>query len=376
MSGFKTIDVIDMDTIDVSNLNRQFLFRPRDVGKPKAEVAAARVMERVAGVTVNPHFARIEDKPNEWYNQFHIIILGLDSLEARSYMNGVACSFLEYTDDGEPDQATIKPMVDGGTEGFKGHARVILPGVTPCFQCTMWLFPPQANFPLCTLAETPRSAAHCIEYAHLIQWGQERGDESFDADVSEHIQWVYERALARADHFGIPGVTFTHTQGVVKNIIPAIPSTNAVVAAACTVEALKMATMCSQGMNNYMLYVGTSGVYTHTVAYERDPECPCCSPGVKMEVPAGATLQDVLDALLVKFPDKLSAPSVSVNGGANLYMRGVLEEEFKPNLSRQMASLMTHSGDGSKPDEKVTEGNLIVNDKKLSGPLRVKLVLK
>lgn len=62
-----------------------------------------------------------------------------------------------------------------------------------------------------------------------------------------------------------PGVTYTHTQGVVKNIIPAIPSTNAVVAAVCTLETLKMATMCSPGMNNYMLYVGTSGVYTHTV---------------------------------------------------------------------------------------------------------------
>lgn len=62
----------------------------------------------------------------------------------------------EYDEEGTVDMETVKPMVDGGTEGFKGHARVIMPGITPCFDCTLWLFPPQVKFPLCTLAETPR----------------------------------------------------------------------------------------------------------------------------------------------------------------------------------------------------------------------------
>ena len=65
-----------------------------DVGKAKADVAAERVMQRVQGVTVTPHFCRIEEKPLEFYEQFQIIILGLDSLEARRYMTQVACSFL------------------------------------------------------------------------------------------------------------------------------------------------------------------------------------------------------------------------------------------------------------------------------------------
>ena len=68
--------------------------RLKDVGKPKAEVAAAAVMQRVSGVQVTPHYCRIEEKPLEFYEQFHVIILGLDSLEARRYMNQVACSFL------------------------------------------------------------------------------------------------------------------------------------------------------------------------------------------------------------------------------------------------------------------------------------------
>ncbi|KAG2587941.1 NEDD8-activating enzyme E1 catalytic subunit-like [Panicum virgatum] len=341
LSGFKKLHVIDMDTIDVSNLNRQFLFRVQDVGKSKAEVAAKRVMERVSGVNIEPHFCRIEDKEIEFYSQFHIIVLGLDSIEARSYINSVACGFLEYDSNDNPLEETVKPMVDGGTEGFKGHARVIIPGTTPCFECNIWLFPPQVKFPLCTLAETPRTAAHCIEYAHLIKWDEIHPGKPFDADDAEHMQWIYSEALKRAELFGISGVTYSLTQGVVKNIIPAIASTNAIISAACALEAFKLFSGCSKNVSNYLTYNGLEGTHIKVTEFVRDKDCLVCGPGTLIELDTSSTLAEFIKMLEEHPKLRISKASVTHEGN-NLYMQSpeVLEQMTRPNLSVPMFELL------------------------------------
>jgi NEDD8-activating enzyme E1 len=100
------------DTIDVSNLNRQFLFRQSDVGQPKAETAARFVKKRVKGVNITPFVGKIQDKDEDYYKQFMMVICGLDSIEARRWINA---TLVGMVDDEDPD--SLKPLIDGGTEG-------------------------------------------------------------------------------------------------------------------------------------------------------------------------------------------------------------------------------------------------------------------
>ena len=179
-----------MDTIDVSNLNRQFLFRHADVGKYKAEVAAKFVEKRVKGVKITPYCGKIQDKDEEYYKQFAMIVCGLDSIEARRWINATLVGMVD-----ENDEDSLKPLIDGGTEGFKGQARVVLPTMTSCIGCQLDMHAPRAAVPLCTLATIPRQPQHCIEWAHIIAWDEERKDITLDTDDPEHITWLFQKAL-------------------------------------------------------------------------------------------------------------------------------------------------------------------------------------
>ncbi|XP_031650253.1 NEDD8-activating enzyme E1 catalytic subunit-like [Oncorhynchus kisutch] len=107
-----------------------------------------------------------------------------------------------------------------------------------------WMNGMLINFPMCTIASMPRLPEHCVEYVRMLQWPKDKpfGDGvGLDGDNPEHIHWVFQRAQERAVDYSITGVTYRLTQGVVKRIIPAVASTNAVIAAACSTEVFKIA---------------------------------------------------------------------------------------------------------------------------------------
>ncbi|KAF8753900.1 hypothetical protein RHS01_06632 [Rhizoctonia solani] len=310
--GFKDIHVIDMDTIDVSNLNRQFLFRPKDVGRPKAVVAAEYVMNRVPGVNVTPYYGKIQDKDDDYYMQFTLVICGLDSVEARRWINA---TLVNLVDNDNPE--SLKPLIDGGTEGFKGQARVIFPTVTSCYECSLDMLNKPTAFPICTIANTPRLPEHCIEWASVLEWPRVHGDKKMDTDDPEHIGWLYQTASARAKEFKIDGVTWSLTQGVVKNIIPAIASTNAIIA-------------------------GTEGVYSYTFEHEQRKDCPVCGGEVlDVAVSSEWTVERFIEWLQEKQDVQIKKPSLS-SGGKNIYLQAPpqLEQATRPNLEKKLSELV------------------------------------
>ncbi|KAI9343740.1 hypothetical protein DFJ73DRAFT_841197 [Zopfochytrium polystomum] len=348
LMGFKEIHVIDMDTIDVSNLNRQFLFRYKDIGKSKAVVAAEFVMKRVPGVKVIPFFGKIQDKDEEYYSQFSIIICGLDSVEARRWINATVVGMYD-----PEDPSTMKPIVDGGTEGFKGQSRIIIPRMTACYECSLDMQTKAKTFPICTIANTPRLPEHCIEWASVLEFPKAFPSVKVDGDDPEHLKWILDTASKRAAEFNIPGVTYTLTQGVVKNIIPAIASTNAVVAASCAAEAFKLATNCATTVNNYMMYVGNDGVYTYTFELQKKNECQVCgSDSLKLRLPRTAKLHELIGHLMERQEVQLKKPSLRT-AEKSLYMQApkMLEQATRPNLEKALHELMQDGQDIVVTDE-------------------------
>jgi len=157
------------------------------------------------------------------------------------------------------------------------------------------------------------------------------------------MKWIYEKALERATKYNIAGVTYMLTMGVVKNIIPAVASTNAIISAVCVLEAVKILTFCSQTLNTYMMYMGSEGLYSHTFVYERKQDCPVSSSKVRtVSVLPTTTLNQLIQQLCDSEGDlRLKAPSMTASKNI-LYMQKppALETATRPNLDKPLSELV------------------------------------
>jgi molybdopterin/thiamine biosynthesis adenylyltransferase len=123
--GFRNVVVIDSDRIEESNLSRTILFRPEDVGRPKAQVAADACNAIGSNASVRAIHANILSQVGVGiFGWADVILAGLDNREARLWIN--ACAW-----------KMNRPWIDGAIEGINGVARVFLPAKPPCYECTL-----------------------------------------------------------------------------------------------------------------------------------------------------------------------------------------------------------------------------------------------
>ncbi len=165
---------VDLDTIDLSNLNRQFLFGREDIKKPKSTVAVKAVEPFNANSSkLVAHHGNVMDTELfdlSWFSQFSIIFNALDNLEARAYINKIVLTL-------------AIPLIETGTMGFNGQVQVILPGKSECFDCNPKQKP--KSFPVCTIRSTPSQPVHCVAWAKSFLFNQLFGPPE---DITEEKQ--------------------------------------------------------------------------------------------------------------------------------------------------------------------------------------------
>jgi ubiquitin-like 1-activating enzyme E1 B len=205
------VEVIDLDTIDVSNLNRQLLFRGQHVGMPKCTVAC-----QVATNMVPPLPTQEEDKTSNggtlppvkylahhgnvcdtskfnvpFIQKFDLVLNALDNVEARRRVNRLCL-------------AANVPLVEAGTTGYLGQVTVIHKSSNvACYECKTQ--ETQKVYPICTIRSTPSAPVHCIV------WAKELYKLLFHSNVEESM--LYEPEDGGDDNAGGPGKVDENEEG-------------------------------------------------------------------------------------------------------------------------------------------------------------------
>ncbi len=178
MMGVGAIDgnlfVTDMDLIEKSNLNRQFLFRPQDVQRPKSVTAAAAICKMNPNARVVAYENRVGPETEKIYDDAFFenldgVANALDNVSARVYMDR-RCVYY------------AKPLLESGTLGTKGNTQVVVPFLTESYSSSQ--DPPEKSIPICTLKNFP----HAIE--HTLQWARDMFEGIFKQAAESAAQYI------------------------------------------------------------------------------------------------------------------------------------------------------------------------------------------
>jgi adenylyltransferase/sulfurtransferase len=139
-AGVGTLGLVDFDVVDPTNLHRQVLYSVEDVGRPKLEVAAARLHGLNPDLKVEPHQVTLDaSNALQLVSGYDVILDGTDNFTARYLVND-ACVMAR------------KPNAWGSVSRFEGQATVFAADNGPCYRCLHPEPPPPGLVPSCAEA--------------------------------------------------------------------------------------------------------------------------------------------------------------------------------------------------------------------------------
>lgn len=139
-AGVGSITLMDGDLVEVSNLQRQIVYRTHDIGRPKAVVAVEHIGRRFPRSRLRPLADRLTvTNLADWFPQHDFVIDGTDQIESKFMINDGAI-------------AHGVPYSHAGVVGFRGQTFTVLPQRTTCLRCLFPSPPDPDDLPTCQTA--------------------------------------------------------------------------------------------------------------------------------------------------------------------------------------------------------------------------------
>lgn len=289
MAGVGTIHLVDMDTIEYSNLNRQVLFLEAKEGEAKAEAAAKMLRKINPFGTYIPHFKTLQEVDPKIYESVDMLIGGLDSVNARTELNRRAVMFR-------------KPLCDGGTANYNGHVYTYFPGKNSCLACDPMREREQEDLAACTLVGIPRKKSHCMLKGQL--YFESENGRLPEADKKEEVKVVldYANKLVKEHFPNEPLFTLDDAVKKIDHHEPAIITINAVIASLQSQDILKSlhhihGTELGLLPTHYTIYNGLGSNFFNFPKPAND-KCETCGPSaprvIKLKTPSSTTFSTIL----------------------------------------------------------------------------------
>ncbi|MFX0076459.1 MAG: ThiF family adenylyltransferase [Candidatus Hermodarchaeota archaeon] len=275
MLGVGHIDLVDLDIIEHSNLNRQILFVGAKLGEPKAIAAARKLSEINPNIIVKGYHSSLERLDPALYYNADVVVGGLDSMNARLNLNAQCIRFR-------------KPLVDGGVSGYYGHVYTIIPYRNACYECNPLPDVQSDEMAACTVVGIPRKRIHCVfkgDMAFKDKFDRDPNPKNLE-DI-RYIQKVTNELVAKHDFF--PEYTEDDIVKIIDRHDPGIITINATISALQSHEVVKILHWkrdnkgLGEPITSYMVFNAMTMKLYH-IEKKRNPECSQCGENVRRVV--------------------------------------------------------------------------------------------